>query len=211
MGVAPLRAGREDRFGHFLEASEHGIRPTPEEEEREAPHAPAPPQALPKPRVVEQDVPQPPLHDLGVQRLRAHQDVGVEGLDDGVRERGLQVGGVGELLLCVVRGLLGQDLEFEQFFLDDVVRSDQARPRSAGPHRAGMASTLRAVTGCARGHGPNASRTRPTNRVMWATFAACMSSSRFSIFSRPTYVKFDWPTRWPSRCQSGLKGTSVIG
>ena len=64
------------------------------------------PQRFVEPGVIQQDVFHAVLNRRGVQGLRAHQVVRVEGAHDGVELLGFEVGRIGELLLGVVRGLL---------------------------------------------------------------------------------------------------------
>ncbi len=87
--------------------------------------APSGPKGLPQLRVVEQNVLDATPDGFGVQRLLTHERVRVESINDGVHDLVLKIGRVGELLLGVVRGLLGQSGGLQQFPHQDIVYVDK--------------------------------------------------------------------------------------
>lgn len=75
--------------------------------------------------VVQQDVFDASTYDGGVQRLGAHQHVGVECPDDRVHHLGLKVWGVRELFLRVACRLLRQCRRLQQLPHEDVIHVDE--------------------------------------------------------------------------------------
>ena len=82
-------------------------------------------QRLPQPGVVQQDVLHPALYDFGIERLRAHGRVGIQGVHDRVHQFRVEVRRVGELFLGVVRRLLAELLRFEELPLNNVIHVHQ--------------------------------------------------------------------------------------